>query len=631
MKLSLLLLFPLALTTVGVLSAQSPDKTQSIAPNEIWSEDFDYAHIDTFKKYWPTGVIGGNITHQWDWSDQADIAEPFPSYPVFQSKTASNGFAYFNFNVQGLGQYNVHMTYSETIDCSDKQEVWLYFNSQYSHWSGLTNSAPFVEVIVGSNVYSFPVLETVEPNTIPYPAENLIVDLTERAAGEVIQLRFRWFGNTEYIWKIDDIGLWDGNPTEQNNLRLLQHQYAIAPNTSIPAGMTTPVHFAAGITNKGTETQENVRIAVEVNTNPNQSAPVFTDTLYIGTVLPEDTLLMNVFENSFTPPKNKVAKYTATYKILADATDEWLVDNSVSFSFNTTNDLFSKDLKDYIAIAAPKLNDGQTWTYGNCYYMPDGHRYIAKVAKINLFAFPELAGEKLNVVLYKWEDNGDGIVNPSEIGLSSMSSGYAVAQATYTIQGIGNESKTLTLEGLEGHPDSAFLEDNSYYLLLCEFTYNNAAAPDITVFYWGSSLDYSTTHLASLQKNQPYYFTFYGDDLPSETDLIQTFDAAPAIELGVEEVITSIPSTFPDPDAFSLFPNPARNSTWLEVNTQKNYGPLDIKIIDNNGRTLNSSLINDRPPFQQEIDLGNYPSGSYFLQISNKNGYQTSLPFIVKK
>ena len=82
---------------------------------------------------------------------------------------------------------------------------------------------------------------------------------------------------------------------------------------------------------------------------------------------------------------------------------------------------------------------------------------------------------------------------------------------------------------------------------------------------------------------------------------------------------------FDSKEAIKLFPNPVKEMLYIEVNSPFDASEFyNIKIYN-----FNSSLVYDSTKFEEKIDLKNFNSGIYFVQIMTKD-YQRIQKIIIE-
>nr|MDA3891619.1 T9SS type A sorting domain-containing protein [Salinivirgaceae bacterium] len=71
--------------------------------------------------------------------------------------------------------------------------------------------------------------------------------------------------------------------------------------------------------------------------------------------------------------------------------------------------------------------------------------------------------------------------------------------------------------------------------------------------------------------------------------------------------------------SFTVYPNPSNGLFNIELGNTS-FSNFNITILNSSGKVVYDKSILDRINYNGEIDVRNYPQGSYFILISNKNG-----------
>lgn len=88
------------------------------------------------------------------------------------------------------------------------------------------------------------------------------------------------------------------------------------------------------------------------------------------------------------------------------------------------------------------------------------------------------------------------------------------------------------------------------------------------------------------------------------------------------------PLTF-EPESFRLFPNPAAEQ--LNVRLQAAPGPLILAIVNTSGQVLwKQEYENSSGSLNEQINLGQWPAGAYFLHIGQQ-GWAQVHPFVKQR
>ena len=188
------------LTTVGCLFYLRPDvKAQS-----FWTETFSDEGA-AYANWQGGGANAGPST--WTWTTDPAAGYQDPDLAVFSAPSATDGYFYFDSDQNGQAAHDVTLTgVGVPIDCSGKSNVHLRFFSQYIYFNPSGTVAQVGISTDGVN-FSYSTLFTgLQPN---FPFNDWVeADLDGADNQPQVWLRFRWTGNYEYHWKIDDLELY---------------------------------------------------------------------------------------------------------------------------------------------------------------------------------------------------------------------------------------------------------------------------------------------------------------------------------------------------------------------------------------------------------------------------------------
>jgi len=336
----------------------------------------------------------------WEWTD--DPTPIFQGQPDFASETANNGFVFFNSDGNGEVAHDVTLTINNPIDCSNASEVFISVQNQYAYFS--VPSVAIAQLGVSTDGVNFDyirILENVERNDLSNPAQLVEEDISEFAAGEAqVFIQFRWQGNFEYSWAIDDIKLFSEDPQLQFDLSLEEPRLPF--NYATPASQITPFFFQHATTNNGSQTALDLMSTVEVE-GTNGDTFSYTQTLPMQ-LAPEasDTTL---FDQFFTP--SDTGFYQFTYTVTSANEDERPFDNNFSGDFLITENLFSKDDGRGLSGTAPANIVDNTWEIGN-YYVVENGGYQATEAIFSVVSTDNIhQGQSVSILLYQITPDDD--------------------------------------------------------------------------------------------------------------------------------------------------------------------------------------------------------------------------------
>ncbi|MBK9336948.1 MAG: T9SS type A sorting domain-containing protein [Lewinellaceae bacterium] len=185
-------LFFLAATGLPALQAQV-----------FWTENFEDESLATSN--WQHDGINAGPSF-WIWTDDPAAGYQEPDLPVFGAPTASNGYFLFNSDDNGQTPFDVWLTnINRPADCTGKTGVHLRFYTQYIYFNPAGTVAQ-IGVSTNGIDFTYQNLFDTLPANLPFDGW-LEIDLAEADDQPEVWLQFRWIGNYEYHWKIDDLSL----------------------------------------------------------------------------------------------------------------------------------------------------------------------------------------------------------------------------------------------------------------------------------------------------------------------------------------------------------------------------------------------------------------------------------------
>jgi hypothetical protein len=178
----------------------------SLSAQVFWTETFSNQASSTTN--WINGGTNAG-TETWKWTNNPAAgfqnAPTEPQIPAFASPTAATGYFIFNSDANGENKaHDVTLTGTQPINCTGKTNVHVRFHTQF----GKADPGSLAQVGVstdGTTFKYYDVFATLAANAIL--ADSVDVDLNEADNKAQVWVRFRWVGNWEYHWKIDDVKL----------------------------------------------------------------------------------------------------------------------------------------------------------------------------------------------------------------------------------------------------------------------------------------------------------------------------------------------------------------------------------------------------------------------------------------
>ena len=557
----------------------------AIAQTPFFSETFgDSAKIVSQWKHGGTN----NGPERWKWSK--DATGDFEGQPNFASKTATNGFVYFNSDENGDNLHDVHIT-SPALNCSGQAKVFLRFENQYAYFSQPTNSIVQVGISTdGTNFTYIPVLTNVPRNDVSQAVQVQILDISTNAANQPnVFLRFRWQGQFEYVWRVDDVSLFAANP--QANFDLTISEPLVALNYSTPVSQVDTM-FALGIvSNKGLQNQSGIKLNLDVKSTNKQT---FTKTETITTLnsQAQDTFLL---ENLYVP--SDTGLYTVRMSVSSTQTDQDTSNNSLTAGYFVSPNLFSKDDGRLAGATRPEKVSGDLWEIGNLYdIVTDG--FQAYEASFSVASNSNAhQGKSVSLLLYRIDENNDAKFDDADLKIVGYGFHNFTNEANYALI-------TTPLLDINTNDQGVRLDKNKSYILVVQY------APDMFVPY--SGLKYAYNVIATVVKNGEWFLGGFGDGV--------TAIARMRIR---KNPTTSVKEPQLAESQLNLFPNPATREITVDLDLQKNSALVEIRIVDVAGRTVLAQQYENLQNGNFQYDVSNLVNGTYFLHARTEEGTKT--------
>ena len=190
----------------------------------FWNQHF----ANGFPAGWTTGDVSGQNV-DWEFCDNPAACPP-ATFPFlycrdkkFQSPSFEDGYMFLNSFKHGfLGSPHVSFLRTAAIDCSQKSKVFIRFSTYIFGQTSDPDTGAVLRVKNGAGQWTaftiFPNLngEVFQNRTSWNPLE-VLLDITSAAAGQAnVQIEWRWTGNFEASWQLDDVELFDENPLLSN-------------------------------------------------------------------------------------------------------------------------------------------------------------------------------------------------------------------------------------------------------------------------------------------------------------------------------------------------------------------------------------------------------------------------------
>jgi hypothetical protein len=575
----LVFLFYLLNTTISI--------GQTVAP--FYSETFPSAA--DFGAKWVSGGTNAG-PEKWKWSDNPKTL--FEGQPDFTSKTAANGFVIFNSEDNGEVPHDVFLTAINPVNCVGKKNIFLRFENQYAFYSAPSQSVAQVGISFDGTTFTYKtVLTDVTSNNVSASRQIVTLELPEAVGKEKVFIRFRWKGNYEYAWRLDDIALFEGNPQPARDLVV---SAPILPESfAVPVSQVQEVPFVATVSNKGTLAQSKVKFSVKVISSNGQSFNADTTLLNLKSGLIDTFSIPRIFIPRDT------GSYATQYAVTTDSIDEVPSDNSLVNSFLVTKNLYSKDDGILASATQPSVVSGDIWEAGNYYYVKkagfDAYEATFSVASNG----NTHQGKSISLLLYQYIDNGDAKFDDKD--LKVVGYGFHEFKTEKNFEPI-----TTPLLNLETNNPGVPLKADGDYVLMVQY------AKDMFMPY--SKIAYNYGQLSTIIKNGEWFGGGFGKDITA------------FVRMRIREKSTPVPVIQSESVGMEIFPNPAKNDFYVNIEA---INPADFEsyaIFDILGKKVWEEKISLSGNVSFKINAP-LPDGSYSVQCKTKKGVITGKVQIV--
>lgn len=611
--LPLALLFAFSFLTASALQAQ--------LPVPFWSENF----TNGFPAGWTT-TDGSNQNVLWTWcpdpllgNSNAGCAPLFDDalngQVAFNATTASTGSMVVDSDEAGdLPANHVSRLTTATIDCSGKSEVFVTFQTHIGVYTEGADANAVLRVSVdGFNWTSYQIFSglTTTERWSENP-ETPIIDISATAAGSsTVQLRWEWTGNYEYMWSLDDIEVYDENPTPRSDLAISAFFYPVSsfatPSTQIA---TDTFAFEVNLSNNGLNPQTNIVLTAYVKEDG--GATLHTQTLNIPALAPGVSDSSFLFPETYAP-ELAPGLYEIGYTVTADSVDQRPVDNARNSPFVVSLDVFSKE-------DGPEQgyrpSAGGDWAVANLYRT--GGFFDTYLATQLEFAFStnedDIAVTDVEAALYLFKVNADVAEDFSDFDVTSLLSastellGLSSYEAPDTIQDY--DLQRINLTDLNSGSAGIILEPNTRYLAVME--YANASANAFHAFNDDVFYFFPSTFVF----NADWNVNGFGGDINA------------LLRMYIRLAGTTDEQALPE-NTMRIFPNPVVDQLQLSLDFAT-ATDATITIADLSGRVIR---MEDRQGLTNETlryPLPSLASGTYLARIATANGTLTKKFVVVK-
>lgn len=547
-----------------VVAVHAANPQDSFRSDPIWSDDFsDPSH-------WAFGTLNSTANN---WVIGTDGPSGDYAIDTIMSTTAANGFALFDSDLM-CGPDNGYVAIASSVDLSGVSHVQLQFEQFYRRFQGQT----WVDVSA-DNVNWTSIEVNSQLTTGAYTANPAVttVDISAVAAMQpAVWFRFRYTGNCDYAWMVDDVALveqpaheislvaastttWDFDTADSYD----SVYYSIFSITEI-----RPLAVNMTIFNAGYEPATDVMAHITTTDGYDESSN-------LGTIAPGDTVTW--FGPLWTPTATG-GVHSIGFSALADSMDGDTTDNNRSMSIQVSYDfIMARDN----GARQTSVGDGdQAYKVGNWFHFRNSH--VVPAVLVALSSTSEV-GVEVNALIL------DANRQP-------------VAETAY---------HTVTADDLNGIGEGNFttlyfdapvaLDPGDYFVAFQHFG-------GVEMWVGASGLSQDQTSLLYRASNDTWYSI-------SPTPMVRLItDLAEGV---FEEVSGGMRIT--------AWPNPADDRTQVSFNLGST-GQVEAQLTDIDGRVVRTLFSGPLAAGTQnvEVDTRNLAPGVYNCTLRTAEGMASS-------
>jgi hypothetical protein len=544
---------------------------------------------------------------------------------AFASTDATNGFAVLDSDAAGdlAVDHDSRLT-SPAINCSGATQVFVTFDSYIGVFQHVADDLARLRVSTdGTNWTSFQIFTGLTGATaatrFSENPKSSVINISSVAAGQAtVYLQWRWQGNYDYWWMLDNITVTTQDPSPTNNLAITDFFYPVSSYATPESQIATDTFSfgAEGISNLGTSDATNVKLTARVvRIENNQIAATLFEGSKTIDVLPAGYVDTAIYLDERFAPELPEGLYRIIYTVSSDQVDQAPGNNTIFDNFEVTDVIFSKEVG---PTGGLRPGSGGDYTIANLYTMSPSSQETYKLAGVQFTGAKNTADGPLEgsvVTLNLWKVNDDvdaGYNNFDDTELFSTSLNW-LASADYTFPaGTANYAiqSVELVDLITGEPSTTILEPGGRYFVGVSY----ADASNVIFQAFADRIEYK--FVSTLVYSTQWFFGGFGEE---DAAVIRMF-----IDLATSTDDKPLPA-----NAVTVFPNPV--SDVLNVKVDFN-NPTDatITIAELSGRVI---TFQDRAGLTNEnlnFNVANMAAGTYLVRVATKEGTKTTKFVVVK-
>lgn len=582
----------------GITDVQKNINTNEVLRVDYYSEDFD-SYTDFSSSPWTVQTSSGPVNWKLTSTGHANNNGNSFTIPVLQTSTPTK-WAMVDSDGDGQGPEGANPENTELISPvinlqaqgapTNLKLVWDQFFAEWNNDScfvgvSTDNGATWDEVEVNAGVG-----REGRPNP-----EEMFVNISSWVAADPtnVQIRFRWYGAWDYGWQIDNIRITELPNNDITASAAFRSDWSqdILQYSKVPLSQVTNMTLGCEVRNIGFLDQNNIAINYRVF-DPNDavvSSGTSTQTINLlaGPSGTKDSIWINT---GFTP--TEVGQYKIEMVANGSATDDNPTnDTIIDTYFEVTDNIYAVDY----GVSTSGFfnwanNNDQTASIGNLFeFNADG--VIGKVI-IGLEGDATNEGQLIYAQYYKYDANQQDFI-------------YVDQSDDYVVQ---NSDLGQTVEVLVNSSGQIDVFNGDLYLIMAG--------------HYGGNPAVGFTMAGKVQQGNVQGFSTDG-----RASLIDP--SAPVVRINMQS-FSGVEESNSDA-TLTVYPNPVTKEENLRLSLETTEAlEVNIQIVDIAGKTISNETMNiQKGANLKQINVSNFPSGVYFMNISNAD-MQMTKKFVVK-